>query len=310
MPLVKSNGLEIAYEDDGLNDGPAVLMIMGLGVQLTGWPPQMYGALNEAGYRTIRFDNRDIGLSQKLDGQKPPNILLQTILSKIHVTGLAPYNLTDMARDTIGLIDALDLGRVHLVGISMGGMIGQIVAATAPERIRSFTAIMTSTNSRKLPGPRPDLLKHLISRRKPAATIEETVELAVAFWNLIGTKNGGGRQEDLRARVRAAFERCNYPAGLRRQTAAIIETGDLRRWTRAIKSPTLVMHGTADPLVNVAGGKDVAANIEGANLKLVDGWGHDLPEKFLSELTDEMKSHFRSVESESGDSEKPTKTAV
>ena len=296
MPVAKANGLEIAYEDDGPRNGPVVLMIMGLGVQLTGWPPEMYGALNEAGYRTIRFDNRDIGLSQKLEGQKAPNILLQTILSKIHVTGLAPYKLTEMAQDTIGLIDALDLGRVHLVGISMGGMIGQIAAATAPEQIKSFTAIMTSTNNRKIPGPRPDILKHLISRRKPVQTLDEAVDQAVGFWNLIETKYGGSTQEELRARVQAAIERCNYPAGLQRQTAAIIETGDLRRWTRAIAAPTLVMHGTTDPLVNVAGGKDVATNVEGAKLKLIEGWGHDLPVRLLGEITDELIGHVKSAE--------------
>ena len=297
MQSIKANGLDIAYQIDGPADGPAVLMIMGLGVQLTAWPPAMISVLNEAGFRTIRFDNRDIGLSTRLEGSRAPNILLQALRAKLRIRPLAPpYNLTDMARDSIALLDALGLDRVHLVGLSMGGMIGQIVAATAPDRIKSFTAVMTSTNNPGLPGARYDVVKMLVSRQHPAKTLDEAVERAMKMWNTIGTVDGGGTQDDLRQRVRAAMERCNYPPGIRRQTAAIIATGDLRNWTRRITAPTLVMHGTADPLVNVAGGKDIAANIEGAKLHLLEGMGHDLPPKFLDELTGTMIEHLRSVE--------------
>jgi len=296
MPVIKANGIDIAYEDDGPPDGSVVLMIMGLGVQLTAWPPAMFNALNEAGFRTIRFDNRDIGLSSRLEGKKAPNIVLQTILTKLHIRWLAPYKLTDMAEDSVALMEALGIDRFHVVGLSMGGMIGQIVAATVPDRVRSFTAVMTSTNNPRLPGPRLDIIKMLVSRRNPVETMDEAIERAMVMWNTIGTVDGGGTQEELRERVTAAMQRCNYPAGLRRQTAAIIDTGDLRQWTRKITAPTLVMHGTADPLINVAGGKDISATITSSRLHLLEGLGHDLPPKFLGEMTSEMIDHLRSVE--------------
>ena len=296
MPVIKANGIDIAYEDDGPADGPVVIMIMGLGVQLTAWPPAMFNALNETGFRTIRFDNRDIGLSGRLEGRKAPNIILQTILAKLRIRGLAPYALSDMAQDTLALAGGLGADSFHLVGLSMGGMIGQIVAAAAPEKIKSFTAVMTSTNNPGVRGPRPDVIKMLMAPGKPAKTMDEAVERAMNMWNTIGTVDGGGTQGELRQRVQEAMERCNYPAGIRRQTAAIIDTGDLRKWTRKITAPTLVMHGTADPLINVAGGKDIAGIVEGSRLHLIEGLGHDLPPRFLGELTSEMSEHLRSVE--------------
>lgn len=296
MPKVVSNGIEIHYEESGPTDGPAVLLIMGLAVQLTGWPQTLIDRLNKAGYRTIRFDNRDIGLSGRLEQTRAPNVLLQAVLSRLHITGLAPYQLTDMAHDTIGLADALELQHFHLVGVSMGGMIGQIVAATWPKRIASFTAIMTSTNNRKLPGPRREVVKALVAPRKPDETPEDAVERSVAMWNLIGTQEDGDPQDDLRQRVAAAYQRCHYPQGIRRQLSAIIETGDLRRWTRKITAPTLVMHGTADPLVRTAGGEDVAANIAGARFHPIEGLGHDLPERFLPGIADAMIDHFGAAE--------------
>lgn len=295
MPIAKSNDIELYYEESGSKDGEAILLVMGLGVQMIGWPPAMIGRLTDAGYRVIRFDNRDIGLSSRLDGKKAPNVLLQAILAKLRIPGLAPYRLTDMADDTIGLADALGIDRFHLAGVSMGGMIGQIVASRWPERVSSFTAIMTSTNNPRLPGARSDVAKALIAPTEPGATLDDAIERAVGIWTLIGTRDGGPTNEELRARITAALQRSNYPAGIRRQTAAIFGTGDLRKWTRKITAPTLVLHGTEDPLINVAGGKDVAATIAGSKLHLIDGLGHDLPARHLDEIVDRMIAHFRSA---------------
>ncbi len=297
MPVANINGIEIFYEDEGPRDGPVVVLIMGLGVQLVGWPDQMLAMLHDAGLRTVRFDNRDIGLSSRLDGKKAPNLVLQLLLAKLRIRKLAPYSLEHMAADTIGLIDVLGLDQVHLVGISMGGMIGQVTAAMAPDRLRSFTAMMTSTNKPGLPRPGPTVSKVLLSPAKAGETMDEVIERGMELWNTIGTPDGGGTQEELRERVASSIERCFYPAGVRRQLAAIVESGDLRRWSRKITTPTLVLHGTADPLVHMDGGKDVAANIEESKLRLLDGWAHDLPPKFLPDVTAEIISHVRSVES-------------
>ncbi len=297
MPTTNIDGVKIFYEDEGPRDGPVIVLIMGLGVQLVGWPDQMLATLHDAGLRTIRFDNRDIGLSHRLEDKKAPNLVLQLLLSKLRIRGLAPYSLEHMAADTVGLIDSLDLDRVHLVGISMGGMIGQVTAATAPERLKSFTAIMTSTNRPGLPRPGPEVTKVLLSPAKAGESMDDVIKRGMTLWNTIGTPNGGGTQEELRERVQESIQRCFYPAGVRRQLAAIVESGDLRKWSRKITAPTLVLHGTADPLIHVDGGRDVAASVEGSTLRLLEGWAHDLPPKFLADITGEIISHIRSAES-------------
>ncbi|MDD9910579.1 MAG: alpha/beta hydrolase [Ahrensia sp.] len=310
MPELSANGLTLYYEDEGPRNGRPIVLVMGLGVQSTAWPAAFLDALHWADYRTIRFDNRDIGLSSRLEGRRARHIALHIITSRLGLGGGAPYALTDMADDTLGLIEALELERPHLVGVSMGGMIGQIIAARAGSQLASFTAIMTSTNNPRLPKPRRDVLKMLIAPGPAPKTHDEAVERAIRLWNTIGTQNGGGTQEDLRERVDAALRRSFYPAGLKRQIAAIIETGDLRRWTRKISLPTLVLHGTADPLVPASGGKDVAANIMNSRLHLLDGMGHDLPPKFLAELTGELVEHLRTSDSMHAQESQTTSTVL
>lgn len=291
MPTVRANRLEIFYEDSGPASGPVIVLIMGLASQLTAWPPGMISRLNDAGFRTLRFDNRDIGLSQKLDHRRAPNLLLQSALARFRIRTLAPYRLTDMAQDTIGLMDELKIEQAHVVGISMGGMISQILSARYPERVYSLTAIMTSTNRRSLPGPRGDVARLLFRPGPPPKTTDEIVERGMEIWNLIRTRDGGLSDDELRVRVRAAVERSYCPAGQRRQTAAIVETGDLTRWTRRIAAPTLVIHGDADPLVRLAAGQDVAATIKGSRLEVISGMGHDLPPAHLNHITDLIIQH-------------------
>jgi pimeloyl-ACP methyl ester carboxylesterase len=297
MPVLAANGIEIDCEIDGPEDGPVALLIMGLAQQLTFWPEDFVGALNEAGYRTIRFDNRDIGKSHKFHGRRAPNPLLQMSARLAGMRGLAPYSLEDMARDAAGVLDALRIAKAHVLGVSMGGMIAQVLAAKNPERVKSLTIIMSSTNNPNLPRAKGEIAKALMAPPMKTPTKEQALERAMYLWGLIGTKNSGSTNEELRARLAAAYERSHYPAGPRRQLAAIIETGDLRkRFTRKIKAPTLVIHGSEDPLAPPTGGVDVYNNIEGARLEIIEGMGHDIPKIFRARIAGLAVEHFKKCE--------------
>lgn len=284
MPQLRANNIDIEYEDSGPKDGAVILLIMGLAAQLTAWPVQMIDDLNKAGFRTVRYDNRDIGLSQKMDGVRVPSVVSQVIRKRLRIFKHRSYTLSDMAADASGVLEALEIEKAHIVGVSMGGMIAQILAATRPECVASLTAIMTSTNAPGLPGPRRDVAKLLTSPAPPARTEADAIERSMAMWKLISTVDGGGTEADLLARVTAGVKRAMSPAGVRRQTAAIIETGNLRRYTRRISAPTLVIHGDADPLVNIAGGRDIASIVPGARLEVMEGMAHDLPPRHLPEM--------------------------
>ncbi|MEM7545890.1 MAG: alpha/beta fold hydrolase [Pseudomonadota bacterium] len=291
MPTLRANGIDIEYEESGPSDGVPILLIMGLAAQLTAWPDAMLDDLNAAGFRTIRFDNRDIGLSEKMDGVRVPGVIAQVIMKRLRLRRHRSYTLSDMAADAAGVMDALGLERAHVVGVSMGGMIAQILAATRPDRVSSLTAIMTSTNAPGLPGPRRDVGKLLTNPGPPARTEAQAIERSMAMWRLISTVDGGGTEEDLLARVTRGVQRSMSPAGIRRQTAAIIETGDLRRYTRQITVPTLVIHGDSDPLVNIAGGRDIARIVPGARLEVMEGMAHDLPPRHLPHITGLIGDH-------------------
>lgn len=293
-----SHGVTIDYRFDGPRDGPVILLIMGLAQQLTFWPDDFVAALNEAGYRTLRFDNRDIGHSQKFEGKRAPNPMVQLAARLAGIRGLAPYSLEDMAKDTVGLLDALAIDKVDIVGVSMGGMIAQVVAAKHPQRVKRLAIIMSSTNNPRLPRARAEIARALMARPSNITTKEQALERAMYLWNLIGTKNSGASEEELRARLAASYERSHYPAGARRQLAAIIETGDLRKdFTRKIAAPTLVIHGSDDPLAPPAGGVDIFKTIKGADLEIIEGMGHDIPKKFRARIAARIIGHF-----EGGDS--------
>ena len=294
MVSVIANGVDIECELDGPEDGPAVLMIMGLAQQLIFWPEDFYGALNAAGFRTIRFDNRDVGRSRKFHGRRAPNPMFQLPARLAGVRGLSPYSLEDMAKDAIGVLGALRVDKAHVVGVSMGGMIAQVLAAKRPERVRSLSVIMSSTNNPALPRARAEIARALLAPPMTTATREEALERALQLWSLIGTKNTGATNEELKARLAAAYDRSHYPQGARRQLAAIIETGDLRsRFTRKIKAPTLVIHGSEDPLAPPAGGVDIFRNIPDARLEIIEGMGHDIPKKFRPRIAGLIVEHLR-----------------
>lgn len=296
MPTAYANGIEIEYELAGPENGPVVLLIMGLAGQMTAWPDLFLESLHKAGYQTLCYDNRDIGKSGKIHHKRPPRIISQMIRRRAGLPGGAPYRLEDMAKDALSLLNAKGIQRAHIVGISMGGMISQIFAAKYPERTLSFTGIMTTTSNRSLPGPSRQIMKLLMKTPKLPYTRDEAIQSSMETWALIGTEESGWSEGHLRTKVENAYDRSYYPVGPRRQIAAIAETGDLRRYTRKIKAPALVIHGTTDPLVPVQGGMDIAKNIPHATLELIEDMGHDLPKKHLAHMTKLMTAHFKHAE--------------
>lgn len=292
MPKTTANGIEIHYEEQGDPAAPAMLLIMGFGAQLTLWPDELVEALAAQGFRVIRYDNRDVGLSQKFDGVKAPGLVKMTLLSKIGFTPKVPYTLADMADDGVGLLDALGIERAHIVGASMGGMIAQHVAARHPDRCLSLTAVFSTTGNPKLPPARSEAMKALITR--PDSTEEGVlVEHGMMLARTIGSPGYPAPEDRLRERTLASVRRSFYPEGPTRHLSAIVADGDRRAMLRDIAVPTLVLHGEDDPLVPCEGGRDTAASIPGARLKTIPGWGHDLPLELVDELAGAIGEHAR-----------------
>lgn len=298
MPQVTANGIAIEYEDHGDPAAPPLLLVMGLGAQLTLWPIELVEALVERGFRVIRYDNRDIGLSQKMEGAKAPGILKLLFLSRFGIRPRVPYTLADMADDGIGLLDALGIAKAHVVGASMGGMIAQHMAFSHPRRVLSLTSIMSTTGNRKLPAGSREAIAALTKR--PASMDEDVlVEHGVKVARAIGSPGYPFDEQRSRDRSRALIRRSFYPAGMPRQFAAIVADGDRRERLRSVSAPTLVIHGEADPLVPLEGGKDTARTVAGARLKTIPGMGHDLPLDLVDEIADAIAEHASAAVMES-----------
>jgi pimeloyl-ACP methyl ester carboxylesterase len=281
----QANGIEIEYEVFGDPANPAVLLIMGLAAQLTRWPLPFVEDLVARGYFAIRYDNRDIGLSTKFDDAPVPEL---PALIGAMMTGQkpdVPYTLNDMAADAVGLLDALDIRRAHVMGASMGGMIAQLVAAEYPDRVLSLTSIMSSTGNPGLPPSKPEAMAVLTSR--PTGNDRETmIAHGVRAEKIIGSPAYPVSEEAIRARVECDFDRMHYPAGPGRQLAAVVANGDRRGAIATIKAPTMIIHGADDPLVPVEAGRDTAATIAGAQITEVPGMGHNLPEALIPTVLD------------------------
>ena len=296
---VASNGISIEIEDTGA-DGtqgprPVVLLIMGLGMQLIAWPPAFVKALEDAGYRVVRLDNRDIGLSDHFDHKGAPNLLWESFKHKLGLPVKAPYSVKDMAADSLGVLDALGIARAHVVGVSMGGMIAQRLALAAPDRVLSLTSIMSSSGARHLPGPEPKILRALLSR--PAGTGPQAiVDHYLKLFKVIGSPGFPLDEASLRERVLAATQRSFHPIGTLRQMVAIAADGSRADELKNITAPTLVIHGKADPLVPFACGQDTARRIPGARLVAVEGMGHDLPPGVVERILEPLLPHLKSVE--------------
>ena len=262
---------------------------MGLGMQLVAWPESFCEGLAARGFRVVRFDNRDVGLSTRMPSA---GSLATTAMMARALLGLPvrpPYTLDDMARDTVGLMDALGIGKAHVVGASMGGMIAQIVAIEHPERVKSLTSIMSTTGDRALPGPKGKVLRALLRPRPRDKAM--AVRRYMEMFRLIGGSGYPPTEAELRARVERAVRRSYRPDGFARQLIAIQTAPSRVPMLRRVRAPTLVLHGSDDPLVPLAGGEDTAANIPGARLRIVPGMGHFLPEALVPLLVDEIAGH-------------------
>jgi pimeloyl-ACP methyl ester carboxylesterase len=279
---VQVGDIEIAYETFGRREDPPVLLVMGLATQMIGWPDEFCRQLAERGHFVVRFDNRDIGLSTHLDAAGAPDVL--AIMGGD--VSSAAYGLPDLAADTVGLLDALGLDSVHLVGASMGGMIAQLVAVQAPGRVRSLTSIMSTTGAPGVGAPADVAVPVLLA---PAATDREgAIQRVIDTYRVIGSPGFEFDEAALRDRAGLSFDRAHDPAGVARQLAAILTTHDRTPDLAQLDVPTLVIHGSQDTLVDVSGGRATAAAIPGAELLVVEGMGHDLPRAMWPEILDRI----------------------
>jgi len=287
--LARANGIDICYEIFGDGNAEPMFLIMGLGAQMVIWDDAFCERLAARGFRVIRFDNRDIGQSSKMHGGKrlTPFELLKLRLFRIPVD--APYKLSDMAQDTIALMDTLGIRSAHLVGASMGGMIAQEIAITFPERVRSLTSIMSTTGDPRLPGPTREAAALLMA--PPPKTRDEYIERFAKTWKMLRVGSFPEDEALDRARAERTFSRGLNPAGVGRQLRAILASGSRRPRLHVVKAPTLVIHGTVDPLVNPAGGKDTAASIPNAKLMMIEGMGHALPLRMWPDIIDAIDKH-------------------
>jgi pimeloyl-ACP methyl ester carboxylesterase len=287
--IARTNGIDLCYEMFGDAQAEPMLLIMGLGAQMIHWDDDFCRQLAARGFRVIRFDNRDIGKSSHLAGGKRlgPVELLKLRFLKIPVA--APYKLCDMADDVVGLMDVLGIKSAHLVGASMGGMIAQEIAIRFPARVRSLTSIMSTTGNPKLPPPTREATAILMA--PPATTKDEYIARFAQTWKIL--RAGSFPQDEAldRSRAERTFARGLNPAGVGRQLRAILASGSRKERLAAVKAPTLVIHGTVDPLVRPEGGKDTAASIPGAKLLMIEGMGHALPIPMWAEIIDAIDKH-------------------
>jgi pimeloyl-ACP methyl ester carboxylesterase len=277
---VRSNGIEIEVDDQGPRDGDPVVLLMGLGMQLTAWPDELVQGLVERGHRVVRLDNRDAGLSTGYDHLGVPNLAWMMVRHTIGLTVAAPYTLAEMAADTLGVMDALGITRAHVCGASMGGMIAQHLAADHAARVRSLTLMMTSSGARGLPRPSAQVQRALLARPADRSR-EAVVRHFERLFALIGSPAYPPDPARLRQRLEASVARAYRPAGTARQLAAIVADGDRSALLGRIGVPTQVIHGDADVLIPLPAGQDVARKIPGAVLDVVPGMGHDLPLQLL-----------------------------
>ena len=270
------NGVRLEVEDTGEKDRVAVLLIPGMAMQLIVWPEAMVHQLHQAGYRVIRLDNRDIGLSQDMAHLPAPNLMWFMLQQKLGFQPQAPYSIQDMANDVLGVLDHLQINQAHLVGVSMGGMIGQRICIGSPQRALSLTSIMSSSGAKGLPGPTPDMRRVLFTPPAKAGT-QAAHQHALRFVQALagpGFAHPEGSQQQL---VNDSLKRSSRPMGAYRQMLAAMADRERAGLLARITTPTLVIHGKADPLVPYACGEDTARRIPNAKMHGIEGMGHDMP---------------------------------
>jgi pimeloyl-ACP methyl ester carboxylesterase len=272
MTTAKANGINIEFETFGESEQPTVLLIMGLGSQLTNWDPAFCRSLADLGFYVIRYDNRDVGLSTWFDDAG------------------APYSIGDMADDAAGLLDYLHIVAAHIVGVSMGGMIAQSFAIKYPQRTRTLTSIMSTTGDRAVGRAHPEAIAVLMM--SPASSRDEAIEQSVVLRRTIGSPGFAFDEQFVRDLAGVSYDRGFHPAGTGRQLAAITAQPDRTAQLGELLMPVLVIHGEEDPLIDPSGGRATAAAIPGSQLKLIPGMGHNLPPELFGEFTADLETHF------------------
>jgi pimeloyl-ACP methyl ester carboxylesterase len=277
-------GVDLCYQTFGSPDGDPLLLVMGLGGPMNWWDPELCTMLAEAGFHVVRFDNRDTGRSSRLDGRVTRGQLVKTFLGR---GGRPPYTLNDLAADAFGLMDHLGWDSAHIAGVSMGGMIVQTMAVDQPRRVRSLTSIMSTLGKRSVGWQHPSLIPALIGPR--AAGREAYVASSAKMWQMIGSP--GYPQDDAKVRARAeeTYDRGVSASGVMRQMLAILNQPDRSRALASLRIPAAVVHGTADKMVHVSGGRATARAIPGAELLVIDGMGHDIPADLFETLTEVIR---------------------
>lgn len=288
---VHSNGIQLHYEDWGNASDPVILLVCGMSTQLIHWPDNLLESLVGNGFRVIRFDNRETGLSDRSHVKRPPPLVSSLFKSKLGLKVAADYNLYTLVEDAVGLLNALEIQQAHWIGFSMGGMISQLAAIHHPDKVLSLTSIMSSTNDRNLPSPRLSTLLHLFM--PPRGKTDEHIADAIVrtFWNLRSTDFPTAK-EQLRVQAYKTMQRSRRPFAGPMHMMAVMATEGFGKDLHKVTAPTLVIHGTVDPLVRLAGGKRTAKCINNAKLIIIPGMGHDFPEQLLPRFSAEITAHI------------------
>ncbi len=297
MPDIQANGLTFHYESRGNENDPVILMIMGLGAQMVLWPEPLIDLLVQQGFRVVRFDNRDVGLSSRMEHLPVPNVPLQTLKFMMGLPVKAPYRIEQMAADTVALIDALGLKRPHVVGASMGGMIAQNLAAHYRDRVASLTSIMSTTGRRSLPKPTKEARQAILQPPPKHGDTKAAIHRMIRVFRAISSRTYPPDPAHLHEVCERHVLRSHYPAGAARQLLAIVASGDRTAIVRQIKAPTLVIHGDEDPLVPLACGVETARAIRDggghATMCVIKGMAHDFPLPLLPGIANEIAAHCR-----------------
>ena len=290
------SGITISYQDKGKKSAPVIIMIMGLGAQLTVWPDELYLGLVAKGFRVIRFDNRDTGLSSQLEQFGSPNLFKIWLNKRLPIKSRIPYTLDDMANDVLELMAELKIKKAHLVGASMGGMIAQIIAAKHKKKVLSLTSIMSSSSKPKLSASNLKLFLQLAKHRRAQASRDGAIHYNIRLNQLIGSPAYPQDELALRKQATLGVDRAHNPQGFNRQLAAITASDCRQHLMPKIKAPTLVIHGSLDPVMPIAAGKQTAAQIRKAKLKIVNGMGHDFPPALMVKMTKWISKHVKKAE--------------
>ena len=301
MPDIAANGISLHYESLGKENDQPILLIMGLAVQMILWPDAFCQLLVDKGFRVIRFDNRDVGLSTHLEHLGVPNVALEYVKFMMRLPMKASYLIDDMAADTAALIDVLGLKRPHVVGASMGGMIAQSLAANYPDKVASLTSIMSTTGRRSLPKPSWKTMRAILQPPAKRGDTQGAIDRMVKVFEVIGSKTYPPDPAYMRDVCTRHIMRANYPAGGARQLMAIAASDDRTYTVRRIKAPTLVLHGDEDKLVSPVCGMETAREIVHgggkAKISIIKGMGHDLPAPLLAQIAEEIAVHCRTYSS-------------